>query len=269
MPVPSIAAASPMASAQPNSPTVGGPRCGRCGMASENVPSPVAESSPMKISEPMPAASSPGTSTSSSVAPPSPDASISRNAPSSGEPSSVLMAAKLPAAATTAFVRSGASRLTSRIAQIAEPAAQRDQRCLRPEHHAQAQRGQCGQHHAGQLGLRGAGAALNPSAGDCPPVPGRYWMASGDQHPGQRPAAAPATTSARHGSRARAAGREDPPLQLGHQREEEIGRRRDGRADDRGEDQQHHVATAAQQGQGISRASRHHPRRTGLASSPG
>ena len=54
-------------------------------MDSENVPSPVSVSRPMKMSEPMPAASSPGTSTSSSVAPPSPDASISRNAPSSGD----------------------------------------------------------------------------------------------------------------------------------------------------------------------------------------
>ena len=76
----------------------------------------------MKRSEPTPAASRPGTSTSSSVAPPSPDASISRNAPSSGEPSSVLMEAKLPAAATMAVTRSGASRLTSRMAQTPRPA---------------------------------------------------------------------------------------------------------------------------------------------------
>ncbi len=58
----------------------------------------------MKISEPTPAASRPGTSTSSSIDPPSPVASISKNAPVSGEPSTVLMEAKLPAAATTAWV---------------------------------------------------------------------------------------------------------------------------------------------------------------------
>ena len=68
------------------------------GTARENVPKPVRLSSPTKMSEPMPAASRPGTSTTLIMAPPSPAASISRNAPASGDPSSVLMAAKLPAA---------------------------------------------------------------------------------------------------------------------------------------------------------------------------
>ena len=76
----------------------------------------------MKISDPTPAATRPGTSTSPSVGPPSPEASISRNAPSRGDPSSVLTAAKLPAAATTAVAWSGTSRLARRTANAARPA---------------------------------------------------------------------------------------------------------------------------------------------------
>ena len=53
------------------------------------------------MSEPTPAASRPGTSTTPSIAPPSPATSISRNAPTMGDPSSVLIAAKLPAAPIT------------------------------------------------------------------------------------------------------------------------------------------------------------------------
>ena len=114
IPQPSGTAIIPIASAHKNSAPVGDPTWGRPGIPSENVPSPVRWSRTMKISEPTPAASRPGTSTSSSMAPPSPEASISRNAPSRGEPSSVLMAAKLPAAATTVAVLGGASRLTRR-----------------------------------------------------------------------------------------------------------------------------------------------------------
>ena len=59
----------------------------------------------------MPAASSPGTSTIPISAPPSPPASIIRNAPAIGEPSSVEIAAKLPAAPITTLAIWGASRL--------------------------------------------------------------------------------------------------------------------------------------------------------------
>ena len=90
-------------------------------MASEKVPSPVRLSRPMKISEPMPAASSPGISTRPSIGPPSPVASMSRNAPTMGDPSSVLMAAKLPADAITAFAWSGTSRLAMRTDSAASP----------------------------------------------------------------------------------------------------------------------------------------------------
>jgi len=77
-------------------------KCGSPGMAREKVPSPVQASRPMKISVPIPAASRPGSSTSPSIGPPSPDASINRNAPRRGLPSRVLIEAKLPEEASTA-----------------------------------------------------------------------------------------------------------------------------------------------------------------------
>ena len=60
--------------------------------------------------------------TSPNVGPPSPDTSISRNAPSSGDPNNVDTAAKLPAAASTIRTRGGASRLARRTASTASPA---------------------------------------------------------------------------------------------------------------------------------------------------
>ena len=56
---------------------------------------------PMNTSEPRPAAIRPGRRTSGSVAPPSPAASIRITAPMTGEPNTVEIAAKLPAAAMT------------------------------------------------------------------------------------------------------------------------------------------------------------------------
>ena len=55
------------------------------------------------------------------MAPPRPDASISRNAPTSGEPSSVLIAAKLPATPITVDAISGASFLIRCTASTPSP----------------------------------------------------------------------------------------------------------------------------------------------------
>ncbi len=90
-------------------------------MASERVPRPVRESRPMKMSAPRPAERSPGTSTTPSMGPPRPEASNSRNAPRRGDPSSELMAAKLPAPAITALAMSGASRAARRTASAPSP----------------------------------------------------------------------------------------------------------------------------------------------------
>ena len=74
------------------------------------------------MSEPVPAASRPGSSTSPSIGPPSPDASLSRNAPVMGDPSSVAMAVKLPALASTLTPWAGTfRRLAARVASTARP----------------------------------------------------------------------------------------------------------------------------------------------------
>ena len=86
-----------MTSAQARVANVGGTAGGTDGSASEKVPRPVQLSRPTKTSAPMPEASRPGSATRLSVMPPIPATSMIRNAPSTGEPSRVLIAAKLPA----------------------------------------------------------------------------------------------------------------------------------------------------------------------------
>ena len=92
---PISAPAAPMTSAQPMVANVGGTPGGTDGSASEKVPRPVQLSKPTKTSAPMPEASKPGSATRLSAAPPIPATSMIRKAPSTGEPSSVLTAAKL------------------------------------------------------------------------------------------------------------------------------------------------------------------------------
>ncbi len=70
------------------------------------------------------------------MGPPSPTASISRKAPTMGEPNSVLMAAKLPAAAITTAAVGGASLLASCTASTPSPPPMAISGCLRSEHHA-------------------------------------------------------------------------------------------------------------------------------------
>jgi hypothetical protein len=73
--------------------SVGGTAGGTEGSASEDVPRPVQLPRPTKTSAPIPEASKPGNTTRVSVAPPIPATSMIRNAPRTGEPSSVLTAA--------------------------------------------------------------------------------------------------------------------------------------------------------------------------------
>ncbi len=127
---------------------------GSPGIAKLNVPSPVIESSPRKISVPMPAASRPGTSTRPSIGPPRPEASSSRNAPISGEPSSELIAAKLPVAAITAAACRRRVARRQADGEHAERAAHQDQRRLGTEDGPEGERGEGGEEDAGELGGR-------------------------------------------------------------------------------------------------------------------
>ena len=208
-----------------------------------------ASSRPTKMSVPMPAARSPGTRTRPSSGPPRPAASISRKAPRMGDPNRVLMAAKLPAEAITMAAVGGASRLARLHRQEPEPAADGDERRLRSEDHAEAQGGQRGEDHPGQLGRGGCPApALNPSAGMWPAVPGRYVMVAADQHAGQG--------QQRQGPPHRRAGEsellgqrgEDPVLEQADQLEEPVGHGGHRDPDEGGQHQELDVALRAEHG---------------------
>ena len=253
MPEPTRAAASPMTRAQPNSPAVGEPKCGRPGMAREKVPRPVQAFSPMKMSEPMPAASRPGTSTSPSIGPPSPDASISRNAPMMGEPSSVLMAAKLPAEARTAAAWSGTSRRAARRASTTSPPPM-------------AMRGASGPSTAPKIKVARA-ARMTPGswAGRRGPVGLESFRRGRAAGAGQVPDGQPGQDAAhrQHGQRppqrlgpeAQAVRKmgEDLRLEVVDQREEAVGGGGDRYPESRRDDQQPEVTPAAQQGARIRR----------------
>ena len=78
---------------------------------------------PMKMTEPIPADIRPGSSsTSGSIGPPSPAASIKIIAPMTGDPKMVAIAANAALAASTAVTWLGVSFLTCRTARIASPA---------------------------------------------------------------------------------------------------------------------------------------------------
>ena len=184
MQVPSTEATKPKTMAHRNRATVRWWKGGSPGMASEKVPNPVNEFRPTKMSVPTPAASSPGTRTSSSRGPPMPAASMSRKAPRMGEPNKVLMAAKLPAEDITTAAAGGASRL-----------ARFTDRSPRPP--PMAMSGASGPRTTPRLKVANAAMAtpgssttvgapppvLKPSAGMWPAVPGRYWMVAATRIP--------------------------------------------------------------------------------------
>ena len=105
----------------------------------------------------MPDARRPGSATRLRVAPAMPAASMMRKAPSRGEPSSVLIAAKLPADAMIVTAIGGTSFLTRRTVEGREPTADRDERRLGAEHRAEAQRRERGEDDAGQVAVDAAG----------------------------------------------------------------------------------------------------------------
>ena len=117
------------------------------------------------------------------MGPPSPEASSSRKAPSSGEPSSELIAAKLPAAAITAAACCGASREARRTARTPSPLPMRISGASGPSTAPNASVASAAQKMPGSWTGGTAPAALNPSAGECPPLPGSVWIASATSRP--------------------------------------------------------------------------------------
>ena len=235
---------TPITIAHRNSDTRGLPAGGMSGIASEKVPKPVQLSSPMKINEPIPAASSPGASTTPSIAPPIPATSIIRNAAGRGEPRSVLIAAKLPAAPITTLAISGASRLTRWTARTPRPlpiairgaSGPRTTPRLRVANEAMTIPGSS---------IGGTGPdALNPSAGLCPAVPGRCRIVSRHQQAAQRKQRNRPPGRLAFEAEVAGQGAEQIVLQLGETLEKEVRGRRHRHTDDRAEHEQHDVRAA-------------------------
>ncbi len=137
------------------SPQSGPPYAGRSnGLSAQAlVLSPVQSPMPVKTREPSPAAIRPGSSTSESAGPPPLKAAASSRitAPITGEPNTVEMAAKLPAAAISPNTCWGASFRTSRTAMDRETHAKRDQRSFRAKHEPETECGERRQENAWEL----------------------------------------------------------------------------------------------------------------------
>ncbi len=181
--VPPTAATSPKTSAQANIEPVGCWNGGSPGMASEKVPNPLNESSPTKMRVPTPAASNPGTRTRPSIGPPRPVASSRMNAPRMGEPNRVLMAAKLPAAAMTVAAVGGASRRARRTAITPRIPPMRMSGASGPRTAPRLKVAREATTTPGRSTISGVPPVWNPSAGEWPPVPGRYRMAEATTNP--------------------------------------------------------------------------------------
>ena len=162
-----------MAIAHKNRTPVGWVKTGSPGIDRENVPSPVRSLSPTKIRVPIPAASSPGTSTSPSMAPPIPEASIKRNAPTRGDPSRVLTAAKLPAAAIIVAACGGASLAARCTASTPSPPPMAISGASGPSTTPSTKVASDARNTPGRSIGRGGVPVVNPSAGSCPDVPGK------------------------------------------------------------------------------------------------
>ena len=151
---------------------------------SENVPSPVQLSRPTNTSAPMPEASSPGRATRLRVAPPIPATSMIRKAPRMGDPSRVLIAAKLPADAITVWAIGGASFLTRRTVRAASPPPRAISGASGPSTAPRLRALRAARPTPASSDPFGAPApAWKPKAGEWPPLPGRNRMASAVRSP--------------------------------------------------------------------------------------
>ena len=242
MPVPITAAARPMTIAHRNSLPFGREKDGIGEIARENVPSPVHESSPTKMSDPTPAASNPGTRMTLSRPPPRPATSIRRNAPTIGDPSNVLMAAKLPATPMTTVAIAGASRLNRRTAIAPSPPPIAISGASGP---STAPRHRVASAATRMPGKSSAGAGppviLMPSAGECPPSSGHIADRERDECATEkerqdRPPGRWAVKTDVHGH-----GGEEELLSLGDCGEEEIGEGGDRNADDGAREESYEV----------------------------
>ena len=140
------------------------------------MPRPVNSSSPTNTRNPIPAASRPGSRATASIVPPSPATSSIRKVATMGDPSNVLIAAKLPAVAMMATAPGGASRFTVRIASAARPPPMAINGASGPSTAPSDSVANAARNTPGSS-IGGVGPPCwNPPDGEWPEFPGRDWM---------------------------------------------------------------------------------------------
>ncbi len=110
---------------------------------------------------------------------------MSKKAPSNGDPSSVLIAAKLPARRDDGYRRRRRVLLDRSDGEPSQTAAQRDERCFGSEDRAERERGQCGQNDTRQLDRQGGTTGLETLGGRMTTISGEILDAQRDEHAGE------------------------------------------------------------------------------------
>ncbi len=138
----------------------------------------------MKTSEPIPAAISPGSSTTESIGPPRPTASMMITAPITGDPKTDAIAAKLPAAAIRLNACCDASRWISDIERMPSPVPMAINGPSGPSTSPRPSVASAASRTPGRsIGPSGVPPAFSPSAGTCPPWPGSRTIANAVSSP--------------------------------------------------------------------------------------
>ena len=143
---------------------------------------PVHDPSPISISDPIPAASRPGIRTSGRRRPAKPAASISSTAAISGEPNRNETPAKVPQAATIVCKSGGASARILRIAKKPSPPPSAIRGASGPTTAPRPIPAIAASRTPGRS-IGSVGDAFKPSAGMCPPRPGRRAIANATIRP--------------------------------------------------------------------------------------
>ncbi len=182
-----VTAAIAIASAivQPKLATSGWPNAGsgNAEIAYAEVLRPVKDPSPSETSEPIPAASSPGTSTRRNLGPPIAVTSTMRTAAASGELKTNDTAAKLPDAATRVTTWLGAPARTRRIAITPRPAPRAISGASGPITTPNPIAAIPARRIPGSSSAAGGPPAARPYAGMWPPLPGSFEIASATKTP--------------------------------------------------------------------------------------
>ena len=247
MPLPSTAAARPIPIAQRISATSGVENFGMSGMAIAKVPNPAHAFSPMKTSDPIPAASRPGYEDHPQHRPTDPGHLHQQEGSGDRRAQQRADRGEAPCRADHHGCHLGRVSLHQVDRQDAEPAADRDERCFRSEHHPEGECGEGGDDDAGKLDRKHCARRLESlrrlvAAGSGQVLDRQADQQSTDDEGRNRPPHRRLVETEILGQR-----REQVVLRLGDALEEEVGHRRDDDAEDGAEHEEREIAPTLQQ----------------------